>query len=458
MDFLPDLPERLADAAARHDIPGVAIAVGHGDALAEAAAGVLNRNTGVAATPDSVFQIGSVAKVWTAALVMQLVDEGLVDLDAPVRRFLPEFAVADEAVSAAVTVRQLLSHTGGFVGDLFEDTGPADDALDKYLVYLRQAATQIHPPGELFSYCNSGYCVLGAMVAKLRGGTWESVVRERLIEPLGAERMALSATEAILFRAAVGHTKAAGADELTVFRRWQLPRSNGPAGATMCAAPRDLIRFGRLFLAGGLAGGVAGGGTRLLSAEAIAAMRTPQVAVPGVRSRFPTEWGLGFMLFDWDGTPVIGHDGGTIGQTTTWRIIPDHDFVVAVTINGGLLAGLFDEVVVPIVSETTGVTVPARPTPPARPAAFDPAAYVGRYAGAEGVWEVAAEDVGLRITTELSAQQIAFGEVGETERYVPLGAETFIGVDSHDGAYRTVTFVGGGRYLHNGRAIPRATG
>src|SRR6266511_2520938 len=247
MTLLPDLQTRLDEAARRHDVPGAVVAVGYESELAEAATGVVNRNTGVATTPESVFQTGT------------------------------------------VTVRQLLSHTGGFDGDLFEDTGRGDDALDRFLAYLPGNASQVHPPGAMFSYCNAGFCVLGALVSRLRGGTWESVLRERLIEPLGAQHMALLAEEAILFRAAAGHIKQAGSDEYTVFPRWQMPRSNAPAGATPCAAPRDLVRFGRMFLASG----VAADGVRLLSGDAIAAMRSPQVALPGVPLRGAGHWGLG---------------------------------------------------------------------------------------------------------------------------------------------------------------------
>ena len=176
-----------------------------GDELAEAATGVINLDTGVEATADSLFQIGSVTKVWTTALVMQLAGEGLVDLDEPVRKYLPEFGVLDSAASESITVRQLLSHTGGFDGDLFEDTGRGDDAVAKLVAFMRGNARQVSEPGELFSYCNAGYCALGALVARLRGRTWEAAMRELLIEPLGARHMALYAEEAIMFRAAVGH-------------------------------------------------------------------------------------------------------------------------------------------------------------------------------------------------------------------------------------------------------------
>jgi CubicO group peptidase (beta-lactamase class C family) len=134
-------------------------------------------------------------------------------------------------------------------------------------------AAQVHPPGELFSYCNAGHCVLGALVAKLRGGTWESVLRERLIGPLGVMHMALFAEEAILFRASVGHLTEPDGDPPHIFSKWQMPRSNAPAGATPCAAPRELVRFGRMFLADG----VAEDGTRVLPAGTL--LRTGQSRV-----------------------------------------------------------------------------------------------------------------------------------------------------------------------------------
>jgi len=337
MTLLPDLQGWIDRAAGRHGVPGAAVAVGVGDQLAEAATGVVNLDTGVEATADSLFQIGSVTKVWTAALVMQLAGEGLVDLDEPVRRYLPEFGVLDAAASDSITMRQLLSHTGGFDGDLFEDTGRGDDAVAKLVAFMRSNARQVSGPGELFSYCNAGYCALGALVARLRGRrTWEVAMRELLIEPLGARHMALYPEEAIMFRAAVGHV-----GEPPRVSPWRLlPQSNAPAGSTPSAAPRDLVRFGRMLLADG----VAADGTRVVPAGTFDEMCRPQVALPRLGGRYPAAWGLGLMLFDWDGTPVVGHDGSTPGQSTTWRIVPDRGLVLAIHENGGHASAFIDEV------------------------------------------------------------------------------------------------------------------
>jgi len=445
--LVPELQDLLDAALRRHDIPGAAVGVARGGEHTVAASGVLNRNTGVAATPDSLFQIGSVTKVWTATLVLQLVDEGAIELDAAVQRHLPEFDLPDAAAAEAVTVRQLLAHTGGFVGDLFEDTGPADDALELYLGVVAREATQVHPPGALMSYCNSGYCVLGALVAKLRGGTWEAAVRERLVGPLGLEQYALSADEAIMFRTAAGHTKAPGSDLVSVFPRWSLPRSNAPAGATLCLTAGGLLSFGRMMLAGGLAGEA-----RLVSEDAVAAMRTPQVDVPGTGGRRPRQWGLGLMLFDW-GTPVYGHDGGTIGQETTWRVLPEHDLVLAATSNGGPHVSLHDDVLAPVLRDLAGVELPPYPTPPDPPLPFEATRHTGTYAVPEQTWRVAAAADHLRVTFNPSARMVAMGMTEETMDMVPLSGDTYIATTATDGVHPTITFTDG--YLHASRAIPR---
>ncbi len=159
-----NLPTMLADA----HIPAASVAILAGGEIFTTAAGILNRNTGVEADEDSVFQIGSITKTWTATLIMQLVDEGLLDLDAPVRDTVPAFAIGDDGAASAITARQLLSHVSGFEGDLFNDTGVGDDAVEKYLATIADAP-QLFSPGERFSYNNAAFVVLGRIVEVLRG-------------------------------------------------------------------------------------------------------------------------------------------------------------------------------------------------------------------------------------------------------------------------------------------------
>ncbi|MFF5294269.1 serine hydrolase domain-containing protein [Paractinoplanes globisporus] len=416
----------LDDAARKYGVPGAAVAVGHRGEVDEAATGVLNRDTGVAATPDSIFQIGSVTKPLTAMLVLQLLGD---DLDEPVRRHLPGFAVVDPVASETVTVRHLLTHAGGFDGDLFEDTGRGDDALDRYLAYLATAARQVHPVGALYSYCNAGFSVLGALVAKLTGGTWESALRERLIEPLGLTHMTTCAEEAILHRVSAGHY------DQTVATPWQLPRSLGPVGAVVCAAPRDLVTVGRV----------------LASDDAYAAMREHWIDIPGVPGREPRQYGLGLARYDWNGVPVFGHNGTTIAQTTQLRVVPGHDLVIAISANGGNDAAFHDAVLDQVVADRTGLTVPPRPVPPATTAP-GPEELAGRYSYSRHTYDVVTTGDGLEVTANerwLDATET------RTTRYVALAGDTFVTAEPDFGVRTTITFLDGGRYLHGGRAAKR---
>lgn len=128
-DSLHDL---LDEAVRRHQVAGATLAVLDGTDVTVAATGVLHRGTGVQATPDSLFQAGSITKVWTATLLAQLVDEGRLEFRTPIAEVLPGFRVADPAVSAAVTVQHLLTHTSGIDGDVFTDTGRGGDATAAY--------------------------------------------------------------------------------------------------------------------------------------------------------------------------------------------------------------------------------------------------------------------------------------------------------------------------------------
>lgn len=436
------LSDRLTAAAERHDVPGASIAVGHGGDLVEAATGVLNRDTGTEVTSDSLFHIGSSTKPWTAALVLQLASEGVLELDAPIVRYLPDFAVADPDATATITARHLLAHTGGFAGDLFLDTGDGDDALDGYLDKIRTVAVQIHPPGALYSYCNSGYCVLGALVARLRGATWESVVHERLVKPLGVHHVALSGAEARGFATATGHLPAGGDGLLAPVPGGNLPRSCAPAGSVMRAAPRVLVRFGQMLCAGG---------GPVLAPEAVAEMRSPQVRVPGAVGRNGDQWGLGLELGNWAGAPFFGHDGDLPGVSTVWLVLPDHDFVVAMSLNRNPAGGMVEDLIVPLVREVTGVEAPPWPSPRRGPDIGDSSRFAGRYVTDRFDFEVTSVGAELMVKRTPKALAAAMGLVSSTKRYAPVTRDTFIAADDHD----TVAFVDDGRYLHAGRAAPR---
>jgi CubicO group peptidase (beta-lactamase class C family) len=366
------LQGRLEELIAEHKVPGAVLGILHDGEVHEMAAGVLNKNTGYPVTTDSVFQIGSITKAWTATVVMQLVDEGKLDLDEPVRTYLPDFEVADADVTAKVTLRHLLAHTSGIQGDHFEDTGRGDDCLERYVASCA-SLSQNHELGATMSYCNSGYSVVGRALEVVEGKVWDQVMRERLFQPLGLTHTGTLPEEAILHHVAVGHLALEEGADPGVAPVWVLPRSAGPAGLINSTA-RDVLAFARMHLDGG----TAVDGTRVLSDASVAAMQEPQIDVPD-RYTLGDQWGLGWILFHWDGRFLYGHDGATLGQGAFLRVLPDAGLAVTLLTNGGGARDLYQALFATVLDELAGLSMPATPSAPATPLELDLSPYEGTF-------------------------------------------------------------------------------
>jgi len=452
------IADRLPDLLAEHQVPAAGWAVLADGAVVDGAAGLLSTVTGVSATPQSLFQIGSITKVWTATLVMQLVAEGRLGLQDRVAEHLPGFALADADAAATLTVRQLLSHTAGFEGDVFTDTGRGDDCLERYVGTLGDV-DQLFAPGERFSYNNAGYCVLGRLVEVLRGAPFDDCLREHLIDPLGLTSAATSPYEAVLHRVAVGHVRPAPDAAEVPAPVWAMARSNAPAGSMLAMSARDLLTFARMHLAGG----TADDGAVVLADDAVAAMQERQVQLPDLRV-MGDAWGLGWELFDSMGTPVIGHDGNTIGQASFLRVLPEQGVAVVLLTNGGDPYGLYQAVVGHVLRELAGVELRPMPVPPADPPPVDPARYAGTYGSRVADLVVSADDDG-RVWLEIrpKGDAVEMGELPERSELVSFAPDTLIQVQSQSGLHMPFAFLdddgaGHARFLHIGRAVPRVAG
>src|SRR5690606_30292210 len=362
---------RLAELAAEHRVPGAVLGIYHDGEAVAVAYGVTNVDTGVEVTPDPLFQVGSVTKVWTATAVMRLVEQGRLDLDAPVVRYLPELKLPDPDVTARVTMRHLLNHTSGIDGDVFTDTGRGDDCLERYVAGLTGVPLN-HPLGATWSYCNTGYSIAGRVIEKVTGRVWDAAMRELLFAPLGLSRTVTLPEEALLHRTAAGHVHE-GEEEPRRAPVWGLPRTTGPAGA-ICASAGDLLTFARLHLSGG----VAPDGTRLLSAQSVAAMQACEAELPDPYT-LADSWGLGWFRLGWDGTRLVGHDGNTIGQSAFLRVLPGHDLAVTLLTNGGHTRDLYESLVREVVRELAGVEMTRPLVPPQPPPEVDLTPYEGTY-------------------------------------------------------------------------------
>jgi len=450
------IAKHLPTLIERYDVPGAVVGVLAEGEVVDHAAGVLSTSTRVEVTTDSVFQIGSVTKLWTSSLVLQLVDEGKVDLDSPIRAYLPEFRIADEEAAKRITVRQLLTHTSGFEGDIFTDTGVGDDCVEKYLGVLHDVP-QLFPPGEMWSYNNAGFTVLGRLVEVLRGTTYDAALRRHLIEPLGITHAATGPYEAILFRAAVGHVQPAQDAPHEPATQWAICRSNIPAGSMFAMSARSLLRFARMQLEDGRAAD----GTQVLAPGTPARMQAREAVLPAL-GHYGDSWGLGFERFETPDGAVVGHDGATIGQYAFLRMVPDAGVAVALLTNGGSVAELYDDVVGHVLTELTGVRLPTPPTPPADPPPVDASAYVGTYSCQEADVTISQDDAGRVWLDEVpKGVAVEMGDAPVHTELVGYGDHTVIALHPDRGMHRLYVFLGddgAGRasYLHTGRALVRA--
>ena len=358
-DLEGTLQARLDQLAADTGVVGAVVAVQQGDKTVSAATGVANARTGQPVTTDTIFQIGSISKVYTATLVMQLVDEGLVDLDTPVASYLPGFTIADKTAADTITIRQLLSHTSGMDGDVFDDFGRGDDCVEKYVAGMSTLA-QTSPPGAFFSYCNSGYVLLGRLIEQLRGMSWDAALQKHLLGPLGLKDTVTLPDEAILRPVAVGHLPTGEDGAAQVAPVYFMTRAMGPAGVITSPAA-EVLAFARMHLADGKAAD----GTQVLSPASVKAMRELQVRLDDPYT-LGDGWGLGWILYTLGTPPVIGHDGSTIGQQAYMRIVPDCDLVVVLLTNGGGMGALFEELVRPLLRELAGAELNGLPEPTGR--------------------------------------------------------------------------------------------
>ncbi|WP_330270346.1 beta-lactamase family protein [Lentzea sp. NBC_00516] len=375
----------LDELVDEHGVVGAQLAVLTDGEIADVAAGVLNADTRAPVTTDSLFQIASITKVWTATLVQELANEGRLDLDRPVRDLLPGFR-------PVITPRQLLTHTSGIDGDLFHDTGSGDDAVEKFVARLADAR-QIAPPGQFWSYCNSGFTVLGRIVEVLRGKPFNTVLKERLAVPLGLT-VATNYAEGAARHAAVGHVDGQPVADPG-------PESDWPAGSALAMSARDLLAFARMHLA----------------TPAFAIMREPRVSLPDFGYR--GSWGHGWELHDYSGGLVVGHNGGNKGLSAYLRVAPERGVAVALVASGGRPQAVFDAVIENVFSELAGVRRAESPVPPAHPEPVD----VERVAG---TYRCAGHEV---VVTQADHGRVLVRLDGEEREFVALRDDALIAVE-----------------------------
>jgi CubicO group peptidase (beta-lactamase class C family) len=304
-----------------HHIPGASIGVLAGGEILTQGFGVTSLDNSLPVTPATLFQVGSITKTFTCAAAMTLVEEGRLSLDATVKSLLPEFRVMDAEATAKATVWNLLTHTAGWLGDFFIDSGGGDDALPKYVARMIELP-QVVPLGQQYSYNNASFVLLGAVLERVAGVSFYRLLHERILTPAGLRECYLKPDDLMTKRFVAGHW--VRQRQASVATPWGLPRNGEPVGA-LVSNVEDLLRYARMMLAGGKAGS----GTQVLSAESVAAMLSPQAPIWGESQAI----GLAWHIDCFGGQPLVQHGGATTGQQAYLEFAPGRGFAIAILTN-----------------------------------------------------------------------------------------------------------------------------
>jgi len=310
----------LTDAKMKeYGVPGVALGVVAGNDVAIRAFGVTNVDDPLPVTPHTVFPIASISKTFATTAMMRLVEQGKVDLHAPVRTYLPEFRVRDEAVSRDVTVWHLLTHLGGWEGQV---SGPerGTDTLRNFVGSITDLM-QVAPPEKAWSYNNAGFSVAGRVIEAVTGTSINRVIADLVFKPLGLDHAGTTAGEFIVNRFAAGHTTRDGA---TVLQRPFSPSTSVTAGGVgLCI--NDLVAYARFHMGDG----TAANGGRVLRRESLEQMQTVQAHKQGTDD----DIGLAWHIRQVGSVRTFGHGGTLAGHILLLEIVPERNFAIAILTN-----------------------------------------------------------------------------------------------------------------------------
>lgn len=381
------LQQILDEQVAKHPVPGVAVGLVHNGEVTYATHGVTSVDTKLPVDEHTLFQFGSTGKTFTATAVMILVEQGLIDLEAPVRTYLPDFAVVDEEAASTVRVKHLLNHTAGWSGDFLGTPEKGDRALEEFVAHM-SGLKQDFPVGTGMSYNNAALSVAGRIIEVVTDKTFDQAMTDLVLTPLGMDETLFFAEDVITHRFVVGHIEDPTTKEFTVARPWALPRGGSPAGG-MSAPITDQVTW----LKFNLGDGTAADGTRILPQETLELMRVPTVETPGTTTGDAV--GISWMLKDVDGVRLVGHGGSTIGQQSAFEMVPERDFGIAILTNSSGGTDLHQAVLRAALSEFLGVQW-TDPEPSDRPAAALQE-FTGVYRNISLISTVTVTDDGLEI-------------------------------------------------------------
>jgi CubicO group peptidase (beta-lactamase class C family) len=362
--------DRVLASAFPPDGPGAAvIAVQNGEVMLRKGYGLADLELGVPIQPEMVFRVASITKEFTAALVLQLVEEGAISLEDEITDFLPDYPLRGNKV----TLRHLLTHTSGIptfqAVPGFQDHVRLDHTVEETLAIFAGEPFEFLP-GERYSYSSSGYIVLGAILERVTGKTFEELLQERIFGAVGMQSACLGSHDRIIPRRVKGYT--VGREGVINSPIVSMTMAFSSGGLLMSVD--DLAAWDEALY-----------GDRVLGGESRKAMWSAHMLESGQA----TEYGLGWMVTEFLGHKVLMHDGSIDGfLSTAWRLPDDRIFVAVLTNSDSPEVG--PNVAAKEVLATL-LGVPENRAIPMTPAVMD--RYVGDYSRRDGrIWRVVQED------------------------------------------------------------------
>jgi CubicO group peptidase (beta-lactamase class C family) len=309
----------LAEAKMReYGVPGVAIGIISGGSTTVQGLGITNVEDALPVNAHTVFPIASISKTFAATAMMRLVEQGKVDLRAPVRTYLPDFKVRDTAVSRTVTVWHLLTHMGGWEGQV---SGPdrGSETLTNFMTTITDLM-QVAPPGAAWSYNNAGFSIAGRVIEQVNGTSINQAIRDLVFRPLGLEHAGTHSNDFIVQRFAAGHIVRNGRPMLQ--RPFGASASVTAGGVGLCIT--DLMAYAKFHMGDGTVNG-----TRVLSRESLELMQTAQAAKQATDDSIGLAWHMRHV----GAIRTFSHGGTLSGHILLLEIVPERNFAIAILTN-----------------------------------------------------------------------------------------------------------------------------
>jgi len=306
----------------QYRIPGVALGVLRDGQTTIRGFGVRNVNDPQPVTSNTVFPLASISKTVTTTAVMRLVEQGKIDLHAPVRKYLPDFRVADETASREVTIWHLVTHTSGWEGQL-SATDKGDETLARFVAGL-STDMQLAPPGAAWSYNNAGFAVAGRVIEVVTGQTFSDAIDDLVFRPLGLKLAFTRVGDVVAHWPAIGHV--VGPDGSPGMQRTFTLGSTLPAGGVAMSMD-NLLDYARFHLGDGRGAD----GAPLLTRATLTEMRTPQLH----KQVYDEDIGLAWHLRTVGAVRTAAHGGTFSGHILLLELVPEKNFAIAILTNSG---------------------------------------------------------------------------------------------------------------------------